>query len=109
MCFVALKIHVSPQTKEVLDTFGTFDLELRGEIEMKVSGKLFTIFWYITRRGLVVVVVLLVLPSAILNGCILPLAPPTRNRNYTVTDFTDAGTTPTTTAERARAIADVWN
>lgn len=36
MCFIALKIHVSPQTKEVLDTFGTFDLELRGEIEMKV-------------------------------------------------------------------------
>lgn len=39
VCFVALKIHVSPQTKEVLDTFGTFDLELRGEIEMKVRGK----------------------------------------------------------------------
>lgn len=36
MCFAALKIHVSPQTKEVLETFGTFDLELRGEIEMKV-------------------------------------------------------------------------
>lgn len=32
----ALKIHVSPHTKEVLDTFGTFELELRGEIEMKV-------------------------------------------------------------------------
>ena len=33
----ALKIHVSPQTKEVLDTFGTFQTELRGEVEMKVS------------------------------------------------------------------------
>ena len=32
----ALKIHVSPQTKEVLDTFGTFQTELRGEVEMKV-------------------------------------------------------------------------
>ena len=33
----ALKIHVSPQCKEVLDTFSTFDLEFRGNIEMKVS------------------------------------------------------------------------
>lgn len=32
-----LKIHVSPITKNVLDTFGTFDLECRGEVEMKVS------------------------------------------------------------------------
>lgn len=38
--FLALKIHVSPQTKEVLDTFGTFDLELRGEIEMKVRKRI---------------------------------------------------------------------
>lgn len=34
---LALKIHVSPQTKEVLDTFGTFELKLRGEVEMKVK------------------------------------------------------------------------
>lgn len=39
--FIALKIHVSPQTKEVLDTFGTFDLELRGEIEMKVRTRIY--------------------------------------------------------------------
>lgn len=32
-----LRIHVSPVTKAVLDTFGTFDLECRGEVEMKVS------------------------------------------------------------------------
>nr|CAI5843767.1 unnamed protein product [Callosobruchus analis] len=32
-----LKIHVSPVTKTVLDTFGSFDLEYRGEVEMKVS------------------------------------------------------------------------
>jgi hypothetical protein len=33
---LALRIHVSPYTKEILDTFGTFELELRGEIELKV-------------------------------------------------------------------------
>lgn len=33
---LALKIHVSPQTKAILDQFGSFKLELRGEIEMKV-------------------------------------------------------------------------
>ena len=32
----ALKIHVSPFTKEILDQFGYFDLELRGTVEMKV-------------------------------------------------------------------------
>lgn len=32
-----LRIHVSPVTKAVLDTFGTFDLECRGEVEMKVG------------------------------------------------------------------------
>lgn len=35
--FVALKIHVSPQTKALLDSFGTFRLELRGDVEMKVG------------------------------------------------------------------------
>ncbi len=43
---LALKIHVSPQTKEVLDTFGVFELKLRGEVEMKVGStfKIFTKF-----------------------------------------------------------------
>ncbi|XP_022162980.1 atrial natriuretic peptide receptor 1 [Myzus persicae] len=45
----ALKIHVSPQTKEVLDTFGTFDLELRGEIEMKGKGKV-TTYWLLGEK-----------------------------------------------------------
>ena len=36
--FTALKIHVSPTTKELLDSFGTFRLELRGEVEMKVRS-----------------------------------------------------------------------
>lgn len=33
----ALKIHVSPKTKEILDTFGTFELVCRGEVILKVS------------------------------------------------------------------------
>lgn len=36
LCVSALKIHVSSSTKEILDSFGTFRLELRGEVEMKV-------------------------------------------------------------------------
>lgn len=40
MCFAALKIHVSSATKEVLDEFGYFDLQLRGDVEMKVSSLL---------------------------------------------------------------------
>lgn len=39
-----LKIHVSSQTKELLDNFSTFRLELRGEIEMKGKGKV-TTYW----------------------------------------------------------------
>lgn len=39
----ALKIHVSPQTKEVLDTFNCFELEFRGEVEMKVRIETMTI------------------------------------------------------------------
>uniref|UniRef100_A0A8C6K902 Guanylate cyclase n=1 Tax=Nothobranchius furzeri TaxID=105023 RepID=A0A8C6K902_NOTFU len=34
----ALKIHVSSATKEVLDEFGYFDLQLRGDVEMKVRS-----------------------------------------------------------------------
>ncbi|XP_055883418.1 atrial natriuretic peptide receptor 1-like isoform X3 [Biomphalaria glabrata] len=40
----ALKIHVSPQTKDILDTFGTFNLVLRGEVEMKGKG-VQTTYW----------------------------------------------------------------
>ena len=36
-CLAALKIHVSSATKEVLDEFGYFDLQLRGDVEMKVG------------------------------------------------------------------------
>lgn len=39
-----LKIHVSEVTKSILDSFGTFLLELRGEIEIKGKGKM-TSYW----------------------------------------------------------------
>ncbi|XP_017785095.1 PREDICTED: atrial natriuretic peptide receptor 1 [Nicrophorus vespilloides] len=39
-----LKIHVSESTKLILEKFGTFNLELRGEVELKGKGKLVT-YW----------------------------------------------------------------
>ncbi|XP_046565191.1 atrial natriuretic peptide receptor 1-like, partial [Haliotis rubra] len=44
-----LRIHVSPQTKEVLDRFQTFDLELRGAVEMKGKGSV-TTYWLLGER-----------------------------------------------------------
>lgn len=38
MSVSALRIHMSEQTKAILDDFGHFDTELRGEVEMKVRG-----------------------------------------------------------------------
>ena len=35
--FLALRIHVSPECKAVLDTLGGYDLEERGPVTMKVS------------------------------------------------------------------------
>ncbi|XP_063832442.1 atrial natriuretic peptide receptor 1-like isoform X3 [Ostrinia nubilalis] len=40
----ALKIHVSPDTRALLETFGTFHLECRGEVAMKGKGILIT-YW----------------------------------------------------------------
>uniref|UniRef100_A0A8C6XIQ1 Guanylate cyclase n=1 Tax=Naja naja TaxID=35670 RepID=A0A8C6XIQ1_NAJNA len=40
----ALKIHISAATKEILDEFGCFLLELRGDVEMKGKGKMRT-YW----------------------------------------------------------------
>eukprot|EP00057_Strongylocentrotus_purpuratus_P014433 XP_011668907.1 PREDICTED: atrial natriuretic peptide receptor 1 [Strongylocentrotus purpuratus] len=40
----AMKIHLSNQTKKILELFGTFILELRGEVEMKGKGTQ-TTFW----------------------------------------------------------------
>nr|XP_005998390.2 PREDICTED: atrial natriuretic peptide receptor 2-like [Latimeria chalumnae] len=45
----ALKIHLSSATKEVLDQFGCFDLELRGDVEMKGKGKMRT-YWLLGER-----------------------------------------------------------
>uniref|UniRef100_A0AAY4CSD9 Guanylate cyclase n=1 Tax=Denticeps clupeoides TaxID=299321 RepID=A0AAY4CSD9_9TELE len=41
----ALKIHVSSATKEVLDEFGYFDLQLRGDVEMKDFPQV-TYYWW---------------------------------------------------------------
>ncbi|KAG7469514.1 hypothetical protein MATL_G00129560 [Megalops atlanticus] len=40
----ALKIHVSAATRDVLQEFNCFQLELRGEVEMKGKGKM-TTYW----------------------------------------------------------------
>ncbi|KAI3358277.1 hypothetical protein L3Q82_003275 [Scortum barcoo] len=40
----ALKIHVSEATRQVLQEFGHFQLQLRGEIEMKGKGRMRT-YW----------------------------------------------------------------
>ncbi|XP_025153401.1 atrial natriuretic peptide receptor 1 [Harpegnathos saltator] len=39
-----LRIHVSETTKNILDKFGTFGLELRGEVELKGKGRV-TSYW----------------------------------------------------------------
>ena len=36
LIFAELKIHVSPYTKALLDEFGTFILDCRGPIKLKV-------------------------------------------------------------------------
>ncbi|XP_076080943.1 atrial natriuretic peptide receptor 1-like isoform X2 [Mytilus galloprovincialis] len=45
-----LRIHVSPFTKEILDKFATFELELRGPVEMKGKGKV-TTYWLTGERA----------------------------------------------------------
>ncbi|XP_045454698.1 atrial natriuretic peptide receptor 2-like [Melitaea cinxia] len=46
----ALRIHVSPKTKEVLDLYDCFELECRGEITMKGKGKM-TTYWLIGEKN----------------------------------------------------------
>lgn len=41
---IALKIHLSEATKVILDTFGTFQVELRGNVELKGKGTV-TTYW----------------------------------------------------------------
>lgn len=43
---LALKIHVSDAAKQILDKFGTFRLELRGEVELKGKGVV-TTYWLV--------------------------------------------------------------
>ncbi|XP_061468570.1 atrial natriuretic peptide receptor 2 [Rhineura floridana] len=50
----ALKIHVSTTTKEILDEFGCFELDLRGDVEMKGKGKLRT-YWLLGEKNDVVI------------------------------------------------------
>nr|XP_020666428.1 atrial natriuretic peptide receptor 1 isoform X1 [Pogona vitticeps] len=45
----ALKIHLSAATKSILEEFGCFELELRGDVEMKGKGKLRT-YWLLGER-----------------------------------------------------------
>lgn len=40
----ALKIHISNSTKQILDKFGTFDVESRGYVTMKGKGDMMT-YW----------------------------------------------------------------
>ncbi|KAJ0172185.1 hypothetical protein K1T71_012158 [Dendrolimus kikuchii] len=47
----ALRIHVSPKTKEVLDLYDCFELECRGEIIMKGKGKM-TTYWLLGEKSL---------------------------------------------------------
>lgn len=42
--FSALKIHVSVATRDVLMDFNCFQLELRGDIDIKGKGKM-TTYW----------------------------------------------------------------
>ncbi|XP_033976108.1 atrial natriuretic peptide receptor 1-like [Trematomus bernacchii] len=46
----ALKIHVSQATQEVLQEFGCFRLQLRGEVEMKGKGSMRT-YWLLGEEG----------------------------------------------------------
>lgn len=49
----ALRIHMSPQTKEALSKYGTFNIELRGPVEMKGKGVI-TTYWLLGENGKIV-------------------------------------------------------
>lgn len=66
-CGLPERIHVSHVTKAVLDTFGTFELERRGEVELKVS--LFAFYtsnlldaWHLLNTGQTAKPQILILP-----------------------------------------------
>ncbi|RMZ99339.1 atrial natriuretic peptide receptor 1-like, partial [Brachionus plicatilis] len=45
-----LRIHTSPQTKQELDKYGTFDIKFRGPVEMKGKGVIET-YWLLGENG----------------------------------------------------------
>lgn len=49
----ALRIHISPQTKHELDKFGTFNIKLRGPVEMKGKGVI-TTYWLLGENGKII-------------------------------------------------------
>lgn len=46
LVFLALRIHVSSAAKVIFDKFGTFEMELRGEVEVKGKGTV-TTYWLV--------------------------------------------------------------
>ena len=52
--FAALRIHVSSETKELLDKETGFQLSLRGQVEMKGKGTQ-TTYWLIAYKDQLVV------------------------------------------------------
>ncbi|XP_050396920.1 atrial natriuretic peptide receptor 1 isoform X2 [Patella vulgata] len=44
-----LKIHMSTQTKDILDQFGSFEVELRGQVDMKGKGTQ-TTYWLLGEK-----------------------------------------------------------
>lgn len=48
----ALKIHISDNTKKVLDLFGTFEIASRGKVEMKGKGCMET-YWLLSEKPVV--------------------------------------------------------
>ena len=46
---LALKIHVSPDTKSLLEKHDTFELDVRGPVEMKGKGTI-TTYWLLGEK-----------------------------------------------------------
>ena len=49
MVSLALKIHVSPDTKSLLEKHDTFELDVRGPVEMKGKGVI-TTYWLLGEK-----------------------------------------------------------
>lgn len=97
----ALKIHVSPQTKEVLDTFGTFELELRGEVEMKGKGKI-TTYWLIGEKPSATIAALTSISDSTVLNTTVPMA--TQPNNVMANNIKHVTTTITTPAVNSKSL-----